>query len=201
MNAPRHLWFGDWEDESSAHAEDLAARRGRVEVPTEPEPPPPPPAPREKLLRRAIRWLRERLRSLPRPGRRRARLVLLATFVILLAATAAYAVVSDSSSTKKHPQPAVGTGAQAWLGIKLANAGVRGALVSSVVPGSPAAAAGIRPGDLITELDTEPIVAPAVFVSAISGLQPGDKVDIQLERGASHYSTQVTLTSSPARNP
>jgi S1-C subfamily serine protease len=126
---------------------------------------------------------------------------LLATFLTLLCATAAYALISDSSTTKKSPQPVAATGGQAWLGVKLAGAGVRGALVSSVVPGSPAAAAGIRPGDLITQLDTEPIVAPAVFVSAISGLQPGDKVDIQLQRGSSHYTAQVVLASGPARTP
>jgi predicted metalloprotease with PDZ domain len=135
------------------------------------------------------------------PGRRRTRLVLLATFVTLLGATAAYAVISDSSTTKPSQPPVVATGGQAWLGIRLANAGVSGALVSSVASGSPAAAAGIRPGDLITQLDTEPIVAPAVFVSAISGLQPGDKIDIQLQRGASQYTTQVVLGSHPARTP
>lgn len=200
MNAPRHLWSGDWEDESSAHAEGLAARRGRPDEPAEPEPVAP--QPRVSRIRRAVRWLRDRLRSMPRPGRRRVRLVVVATFVTLLFATAAYAVISDSgTTTKQSPQSVVATGGQAWLGVQLANAGVSGALVSSVAPGSPAAAAGIRPGDLITQLDTQPIVAPAVFVSAISGLQPGDKVDLQLQRGSSQYTAQVVLASHPARTP
>ena len=196
MNGPRHLWSGDWEDESSAHAEGLASRRGLPEEPAEPEPVAA--APRESWIRRAIR----RLRSVRAPSRRKIRLALLATFLTLLGATAAYAVISDSSSSNKRtPEPVVATAGQAWLGIRLANAGVRGALVSSVAPGSPAAAAGIRPGDLITQLDTEPIVAPAVFVSALSGLQPGDKVDIQLQRGASQYSAHVVLASRSARTP
>jgi PDZ domain-containing protein len=199
MSGPRHLWSGDWEDESSAHAEGLAARRGRPEAPTEPEPVAPPT--RESLIRRAIRWLRGRLQTVRRPRRRQVRLALVATFAILLGATAAYAVISDSGTSNKTPQTVASNGGQAWLGIQLANAGVRGALVTSVAHGSPAAAAGIRPGDLITQLDTEPIVAPAVFVSAISGLQPGDKVDIQLQRGASQYSTQVVLASHPGRTP
>jgi S1-C subfamily serine protease len=147
-------------------------------------------------VRRAIR----RLRSLPAPSRRRVRVALLATFVILLGATAAYAVISDSSPTK-HPQPVAQNGGSAWLGVELANAPVRGALVSSVIPGSPAAAAGIRPGDLITQLDTEPIVAPAVFVSALSGLQPGDRVDIQVQRGFSQFTAHVKLGSHPVRSP
>jgi PDZ domain len=199
MSAPRHLWSGDWQDESSAHAEDLAARRGRFEEPAEPEPAPP--EPRESLIRRAIRRLRERLRGLPSPSRRRVRVALLASFLILLGATAAYAVISDSSSSTKRPPVVAGNRGEAWLGVELANAPVRGALVSSVVPGSPAAAAGIRPGDLITQLDTEPIVAPAVFVSALSGLQPGDRVDIQVQRGFSQFAAHVKLASRPARSP
>jgi len=196
MSGPRHLWSGDWQDESSAHADDLAARRGRVAEPAEPEPVAPPP--RESWVRRAIR----RLRSLPAPSRRRVRLALLATFLILLGATAAYAVISDSSSSNKPPGPVVANRGEPWLGVELApNAPVRGALVSAVVPGSPAAVAGIRPGDLITQLDTQPIVAPAVFVSALAGLQPGDRVDIQVQRGFSQYTAQVKLAIRPAHSP
>jgi S1-C subfamily serine protease len=128
-------------------------------------------------------------------------LALLATFLVLLGATAAYAVISDSSSSTNRPTTVAGPPGEAWIGVELANAPVRGALVSSVVPGSPAAAAGIRPGDLITQLDTEPIVAPAVFVSALSGLQPGDRVDIQVQRGFSQYTAHVRLASRPAHSP
>jgi S1-C subfamily serine protease len=128
-------------------------------------------------------------------------LALLATFLVLLGATAAYAVISDSSSSTNRATTVAGPPGEAWIGVELANAPVRGALVSSVVPGSPAAAAGIRPGDLITQLDTEPIVAPAVFVSALSGLQPGDRVDIQVQRGFSQYTAHVRLASRPAHSP
>src|SRR5690242_1498972 len=100
MNGPRHLWSGDWEDESSAHAEGLASRRGLPEEPAEPEPVAP--ARRESWIRRAIR----RLRSVRAPTRRKVRLALLATFLTLLGATAAYAVISDSeSSNKRTPEP------------------------------------------------------------------------------------------------
>jgi S1-C subfamily serine protease len=128
---------------------------------------------------------------------------LLATFVVLLGATAAYAVISDSSTTKhaQTQQTVAASPGPAWLGVKFASVGIRGALVSSVVPGSPAAAAGIKPGDVITQLDTQPIAAPAVFVSALAGLAPGDRVDIQLQRGASQYTVHVALVSRPARNP
>jgi membrane-associated protease RseP (regulator of RpoE activity) len=204
MTAPRHLWSGDWELESSAHADDLAARRGRSPVADETEPAqnePPARPPRESFIRRTIRRLREGIHGLRRPNRRHVRLALLTTFLILLGATAAYAVISDSSTTKRTQTVVASSGGHPWLGVKLANAPVRGALVSAVVPNSPAAQAGIRPGDLITQLDTQPIVAPAVFVSAIDGLQPGNAVDIQLQRGASQYTAHVTLAGSPSKTP
>jgi hypothetical protein len=207
MTAPRHLWSGDWELESSAHADDLASRRGRNPAADEPEPTetkPPELPPRENPLRRALQTLKEHLRGLSRPNRRRVRVALLTTFLVLLGATAAYAVISNSSNSTNTTttQTVVQSGgSRPWLGVKLANAPVRGALVSSVVPNSPAAQAGIRPGDLITQLDTQPIVAPAVLTSAIDGLQPGNTVDIELQRGASQYTAHVTLASSPSKTP
>jgi S1-C subfamily serine protease len=133
--------------------------------------------------------------------RRRLRVVLLAGVLTLLIAGAAYAVISDSNQTNK-PQPvAANNGTEPWLGVDLANDPVRGALVAKVVPGSPAAKAGIRPGDLITQLDTEPIGASATLVAAISGLQPGDTVAIQLQRGAAQYTVHVKLGSRPVGTP
>jgi PDZ domain len=191
MSAPRHLWSGDWQAESASHAEELAARRGRREQPAEPEPALA--TPRPGRLRRAVGFIRDRLRRLRAARPRRARVALLATFVTLLLAGAAYALASDLSSTKS-PQPAAANSPGAWLGVDL-SAGVGGARVASVVPGSPAAIAGIKPGDVITALDTQPIVTPAILVAAISGLQPGDTVDIQLQRGASQYTVHVVLGS------
>lgn len=201
MSAPRHLWSGDWQSDSASHAEDLAARRGRHEEPVEPEPPVPPP--RQSWLRAAIGAVRERLRRLrlARPRPRRVRVALLALFVTLLVAGVAYAVASDLSR-HSSPQPAAARGpGPAWLGVDLTTAGIRGAVVSAVVRGSPAAMAGIRPGDVITALDTQPIVTPAILIAALSGLQPGDPVDIQLQRGASQYTAHVVLGRAPNGGP
>lgn len=212
MTAPRHLWSGDWQDESSAHAEDLAARRANTHAPAEPKPEPEPrpeprrtepaaPRPREPGPARDRRPLRERLaavRTWPRPG---LSVALLAVFLTLLIAGGAYAVISGSHQTGKPQAVAASNGTEPWLGVELASAPVRGALVAKVVPGSPAARAGIRPGDLITQHDTQPIEAGATLVAAISGLQPGDTVDIQLQRGASEYTVHAQLAGRPVGTP
>jgi membrane-associated protease RseP (regulator of RpoE activity) len=207
MTAPRHLWSGDWQDESSAHAEDLAARRATNQPQPEPEPEaeaptePAVPRPRERRPSKNRRALRERLAAMRAWPRGPLRVALLAAFLTLVVAGGAYAVISDSNQTKNPPAVAAGNATEPWLGVELANAPVRGALVAKVVPGSPAAKAGIRPGDLITQLDTQPIEAGATLVAAISGLQPGDTVDIQLQRGASQYTVDAQLAGRPVGTP
>jgi hypothetical protein len=197
MSGPRHLWSGDWEIESADHADGLARQRARSQAPAEPEGAAPAP-PRRGA--RTGRRLGEHLRRVRAWSRRRLRVALLVALVALLVAATTYGVTSAFTATNSQ-SPAAARGTEAWLGVDLANAPVRGALVASVVPGSPAAAAGIRPGDLITQLDTEPIVTPAIFVSAISGLRPGDTVVIQVQRGASQYTVQVALAGRPAGTP
>jgi membrane-associated protease RseP (regulator of RpoE activity) len=207
MTAPRHLWTGDWEDESSAHAEGLAARRGgpQPEPEVEPEPRAEPavasPQRRPPRTPRTSRPLRDRIQKLRVWTRRRLRIVALAAFLTLLIAGAAYAVISDKSPARKPPQTVASSGTVAWLGVDLANVPLRGALVAKVVPGSPAALAGVKPGDLITQLDTEPIGSSATLAAALAGMQPGEKVDIQLQRGASQYTLHATLIGHPLGTP
>ena len=93
--------------------------------------------------------------------------------------------------------PAATASGHPWLGVEMASSSAGGALVLRVIPGSPAAAAGIKPGDVITQIDTEPIAAPAIASAAIAGMQRGDRVDIQLQRGQSTYTAQVTLAARP----
>ncbi len=209
MTAPKHLWSGDWELESSAHADDLATRRANPPANPEPEPPTEPAAPRHRptrptrptsQTRPTRRRLSQRLAALRIWTRRRLRVILLAGILILAVAGAGYAVISNKGNSQ-HPQPIAQTGSEPWLGVELASAPIRGALVAKVVPGSPAAAAGIRPGDVITQLDTEPIEASATFSSAISGMQPGETVDIELQRGATEHTVRVALASRPLGTP
>lgn len=195
MSAPRHLWSGDWLDESSAMSEELAARRRRVKPPAEPEPEAPPPRRRQSL--------RDRLRAL-RPGtrgRRRLRVALLAALLTLLLAGGAYAVGSALSGGPNRQPAAAGNGARAWLGIDMASTPLGGVLVASVAPKSPAQAAGIHPGDVITQIDTQPMAAPSIVEAAIAGMQPGDHVEIQLQRGTSTLTVEATLAKQPAGRP
>ncbi|MEM0953990.1 MAG: Do family serine endopeptidase [Pseudomonadota bacterium] len=57
-----------------------------------------------------------------------------------------------------------------------------GVVVSEVVPGSPAADAEIRPGDVITLLAGSPVTSVESFLRIVEGLEPGKSVPIRMIR-------------------
>jgi len=57
--------------------------------------------------------------------------------------------------------------------------------VSEVAPGGPAARAGLRPGDVVTELAGKPLASPAELASALEKLPSGQVVRLKVTRGDS----------------
>jgi membrane-associated protease RseP (regulator of RpoE activity) len=60
--------------------------------------------------------------------------------------------------------------------------GDEGALVSEVVPDSPAAKLGLRAGDVITKVNGEAIDGPSGLTRAVRGIQEAKDVDIEWVR-------------------
>lgn len=67
-----------------------------------------------------------------------------------------------------------------------------GALVSTVAPDSAAAKAGLKPGDVITEVNGEAVVQSGALSSRIGLMAPGDKVKLKVWRDK--QSREVTAT-------
>jgi serine protease Do len=67
-----------------------------------------------------------------------------------------------------------------------------GALVQQVQAGSPAAAAGIQPGDVIVSFNGAAVRTVGDIYAGLGAVKPGDKVTLGINRGGS--STQVPVT-------
>lgn len=73
-----------------------------------------------------------------------------------------------------------------------------GAFVVSVVPGSPAAGAGMQPADVIVGFDGKTVNSAQDLTNDVRGASPGHKARLVVYRGQQRLTVTVTLGSSPA---
>ena len=70
-----------------------------------------------------------------------------------------------------------------------------GAAVTNVVAGGPAAASGIKPGDVITQLGSTPLQTAADLILAVREHKPGDVVVLRYDRNGTTHTANVTLAA------
>ncbi len=85
--------------------------------------------------------------------------------------------------------------AHPWLGVSLADVGP--AIVTAVVADGPASQAGIAPNDLIQAVDGEPIDDAAALVAALLGLEPGHRVELDVDRSGEALTVWFDLGARP----
>jgi putative serine protease PepD len=86
----------------------------------------------------------------------------------------------------------------AYLGVETGDAtSGNGALVGSVQGGGPAAAAGLRSGDVVTAFDGSPVHGSNDLVAAITSHKPGDRVTMTVRRGSNRLNITATLATQP----
>jgi putative serine protease PepD len=95
-----------------------------------------------------------------------------------------------------------GSVTRAWLGVEAVDLdpdtasrleGQGGAQLSGVTPDGPAAAAGMRVGDVITAVDRQPTSGASELVLNMRRHRPGDRITLTLERGNHATTAVVTL--------
>jgi len=72
-----------------------------------------------------------------------------------------------------------------------------GLFVQAVTPNGPAAAAGLRPEDVITKIDGEPATSSIQLQELTLTKKPGDTVSIEYTRDGQSATTTVTLAAQP----
>lgn len=73
----------------------------------------------------------------------------------------------------------------------------KGAVVSSVVSGSPAEKAGIKAGDVVVRLNGQLVKCISDFRRQVTALPPGDTVNLDIIRKGENVQLNLTLTSIP----
>jgi putative serine protease PepD len=95
--------------------------------------------------------------------------------------------------------------ARAWLGVQTSDPtdpnAPPGAEVTDITPGGPAEAGGVDQGDVITEVDGQAVNNADDVSRIINGKQPGDSVDLHVDRSGQDISLTVKLQNRPARTP
>lgn len=95
----------------------------------------------------------------------------------------------------------VHAGQTAFLGVEVtASSYGDGASIASVVPGGPAANAGLTQGDTITAVDGQTISSPDRLGLIIAAEKPGASISVSyVDQYGQSQTTQLTLTSGPPR--
>ncbi len=88
----------------------------------------------------------------------------------------------------------------AFLGVSTTETmdGSGGAQVVELVPGGPADRAGLEIGDLIVSFDGKPVGSSDSLTGLVQARQPGDTVQVVVERNGSSRTLSVTLGTKPA---
>lgn len=73
-----------------------------------------------------------------------------------------------------------------------------GVLIASVMPGSPAASAGIRPGDVLVSVDGKALRDSSVMLNVIAAVPPGKATQVKLLRRGTPIELKVQVGKRPA---
>jgi len=79
--------------------------------------------------------------------------------------------------------------------VNTGDASDNGARILGVTTGSPAAAAGLKKGDVVTEIEGDKVADGIALIVAIRAHQPGETVRFTVERGGSVLDLTITLGS------
>lgn len=73
----------------------------------------------------------------------------------------------------------------------------RGSLIAGVLRGSPAERAGLRPGDILLEIDGHEVLDSSSMLNLISGLKPNTKVILMIARDQKEVNIPIVVGKRP----
>jgi serine protease Do len=116
--------------------------------------------------------------------------------------SACYALPIDAAEKIRSDFVRFGEARHGWIGINVADADneVEGsrARFTDIMPGTPAAESGARPGDILLQVGRTPVHRPEDVIDASFFITAGDKVPITVVRGQEKLTFEVEADFHPA---
>lgn len=113
-----------------------------------------------------------------------------------------FAIPSNEAKRIADELISTGKASHAWLGVSLTDgsgtadgATRNGAQLAQIVPGTPAAEAGLQQGEIVVKVDGETVTSAESLTAQIRERAPGDKVTLSVIRGGAVQDVSVTLAT------
>jgi len=101
-----------------------------------------------------------------------------------------------------------GTVTRGWIGVEVQEitppvaesfklGGTRGALIAGVLRGGPADKAGVKPGDVLIEVEGRPVADPTSMLNLIAALPPGKPATVKVKRSGQDIDATITVGRRP----
>jgi serine protease Do len=115
--------------------------------------------------------------------------------LLALALAVAPALAQPADATKGQSRAYLG------LSVEPVREGERGVAVRGVTPDSPAARAGIMPGDVVVKVGDRDVSSPEDLIAAVARHQPGETLTFRVVRQGQETDLSVALGERPAARP
>jgi serine protease DegQ len=101
-----------------------------------------------------------------------------------------------------------GSVTRGWIGVEVQEitpmvaesfklGGTRGALIAGVLRGGPADKAGVKPGDVLVEIDGKPVPDPSAMLNLVAALAPGASAKVKVRRQGNTVDAAITVGRRP----
>jgi len=101
-----------------------------------------------------------------------------------------------------------GSVTRGWIGVEVQEitpavaesfglASTRGALIAGVLRGGPADKAGVKPGDVLVEVEGRPVADPTSMLNLIAALPPGVSARMKMKRQGQDLDADITVGRRP----
>jgi serine protease DegQ len=107
---------------------------------------------------------------------------------------------------------ATGSVTRGWIGVevqditpdlaesfKLTNS--KGVLIAGVVRGGPADKAGVKPGDILVEVEGKPVPDSSAMLNLVAEAQPGKVATLKILRNSNPLAVKLTVGKRPKPRP